>query len=91
MMQFIYLWSKKIHRIAMWLAIILGVPLAVTGVILENETLSLWAATQDYGYIVRSLHRATSTKFALVLAVMMVTGFLLWLIPKLRARATSLK
>jgi len=88
-LQLIFAWSKKIHRVSMWFAIILGVPLAITGVILENESLSLIAASSDWGYKVRELHRATSAKFALVLAVMMVTGFLMWLIPSLLKKRIS--
>lgn len=82
-LQQIYAWSKKLHRFAMWFAIILGVPLALTGVILESESLMYYFASNDWGYYVRELHRMTSTKFALVLAVMMVTGFLMWAIPRL--------
>lgn len=38
----------------------------------------------------RSIHRAISSKFAVVLAVMMITGFLMWLLPKiLRSQAQS--
>jgi hypothetical protein len=91
MMQLIYFWSKKIHRILMWLAILLGVPVAVTGVLMESETLATFVALQDWGYRVRVLHRMLSTKFALVLLLMMVSGFLLWLIPKLRTRNLGTK
>jgi hypothetical protein len=67
----------------MWFAIVLGVPLALTGVILENDSLMYYFASNDWGYLVRELHRMVSTKFALVLAVMMVTGILMWAIPRL--------
>lgn len=73
----------------MWFAIVLGIPLAVTGVIMENESLNLWAARMDWGYKVRELHRMVSTKFALVLAIMMVTGVLMWAIPKLIQKANK--
>lgn len=79
--QQIFVWSKKIHRVAMWFAIVLGVPLALTGVIMENDGLYYLVSSWDYGYKTRELHRIVSNKFALVLAVMMTTGFLMWAIP----------
>lgn len=70
----------------MWFAIALGVPLAITGVIMEEEGFLFWAVSNDLGYKVREIHRLCSNKFALVLAIMMVTGFLMWGIPKLLSR-----
>jgi len=90
-LQLIYAWAKKIHRLAMWFAILLGVPLALTGVMMESESLSLWSAGMDWGYKVRELHRLVSTKFALVLAIMMITGLLMWAIPRILSKRAQSK
>lgn len=90
-LQFVYSWSKKIHNTAMWFAIVLGVPLSITGVIMEEERFLFWAVSNDLGYKVRELHRFCSTKFALVLAIMMVTGILMWVIPKILSRRAQSK
>lgn len=90
-LQLIYSWSKKIHNFSMWFAIILGVPLAITGVIMEEEGFLFWAVSNDLGYKVREVHRLCSNKFALVLAIMMVTGFLMWAIPKILTKRAQSK
>lgn len=90
-LQRIYAWSKKIHNWAMWIMILLGVPVALTGIILENEILSVWAAGMDWGYKVRELHGSLSGKFALVLAIMMVTGLLMWAIPRILSKRAQSK
>lgn len=76
----------------MWFAIALGVPLAITGVIMEEEgDFLFWVVSGDLGEKVREIHRLCSNKFALVLAVMMVTGFLMWAIPKILSRRVANK
>jgi len=84
-LQLIFYWSKKIHRIAMWVAIVFGVPLALSGVALHKlvEGESFFFVPDEM--TVRYIHNKVSNPFALTLAVMMVTGFLLWLIPKILA------
>jgi len=85
----VFIWSKKIHRLTMWLAIILGIPLSLTGIMMEKSNLFEPRLGIQTLITARSLHRTISTKFALVLAMMMVTGFLMWVIPeitKIKAR-----
>jgi len=89
--QQIYAWSKKIHRWAMWLAIALGIPLSITGVIMEEDSFLFWAVSNDWGYKIRELHRFCSNKFALVLAIMMVTGIVMWVIPKILSKRAQSK
>lgn len=85
-LQLVYTWSKKIHRLAMWFAILLGVPLATSGLLLhkivEGESLPFPIDPLQ----IRWLHGKVSTPFALILALMMVTGFLMWVIPKILSR-----
>lgn len=88
-MTTIYLWSKKIHRWSMWLAIVLGVPLSLTGIIMEDSEGWGWVLGSQSLFWSRSVHRAISTKFVLVLGIMIWTGLFMWAIPeliKLRAR-----
>lgn len=90
-LQLTYSWSKKIHNWTMWLMIVLGIPVTLTGVVMENEMLSLWAAEMDLGYKVRELHSTLGSKFAIVLAIMTVTGFLMWAIPKILSKRAQSK
>lgn len=73
----------------MWAAILFGVPLALSGVALHKLV-----EGQSYFFVpdenmVRFIHNRASNPFALTLAVMMVTGFLLWLVPKILAARTK--
>ena len=75
----------------MWFAILLGVPLAISGVILQEGNFLIWVVSNDWGYKVRAVHRFVSNPFALVLAGMMVTGFLMWIVPKLLSSSAKNK
>lgn len=87
-MQLIYFWAKKIHNIAMWFAIALGVPVAITGVIIEGERGTMFFDASQLHFI-REIHGEWSSKFALVLAIMMTTGFLMWVLPRLLSRSVK--
>lgn len=83
MLQQIFFYSKKIHVFFMWLSFLLGIPIAVTGVLIEEpEKWGIFFSPMQM-YTFREIHGEWSSKFALVLAVMMITGFLLWLIPRM--------
>ena len=85
-LQQIYAWAKKIHKWTMWLAIVLGVPLALSGVIMEEDDGWRNIFTFDQMIWIRGVHREISTKFVLVLAIMIVTGLLMWVIPKILSK-----
>lgn len=85
-LQQIYAWARKIHKWTMWLAILLGVPLAISGVIMEEGDGWRGIFTFDQMIWIRGVHREISTKFALVLALMIVTGLLMWAIPKMLSK-----
>lgn len=82
-LQQLYAWSKKIHNWSMWLAVIFGIPLAISGLLLHKivEGEGGWIPIDPA--IVRWAHGQVSNPFALVLAVMMVTGMMMWGVPKL--------
>ncbi len=81
--QQIYFWSKKIHRLAMWFSIVFGVPLALSGVMIHKLMEGEFFLIPFDESTVRFVHNKVSNPFALTLAVMMVTGFLMWLVPKI--------
>ena len=81
--QLIYFWSKKIHRLAMWFSIFFGVPLALSGVMIHKLMEGEFFLIPFDEPTVRFVHNKASNPFALTLAVMMMTGFLMWLVPKI--------
>lgn len=87
----IFIWSRKIHRWSMWLAIVLGIPLSLMGIIMEES--DGWRQTLGIQFILwsRSIHRAISTKFVLILGVMIISGLLMWAIPELSKFRTKKK
>lgn len=84
--QIIFVWARKIHKWTMWLAILLGVPLALSGMIMEEGDGWRNIFTFDQMIWIRGVHREISTKFVLVLAIMIVTGLLMWAIPKILSK-----
>jgi len=90
MLQQTYYWAKKIHNWMMWLMILSGVPIALSGIIIEDTKEWLWLFSKDQLNLIRFIHGEWSSKFALILAVMMITGFLMWLLPRI-LRSQKLK
>lgn len=82
-LQQLYTWAKTIHRWAMWIAILLGVPLALTGLALHKIVEGEGGFLPVDPMIVRWWHGQLSSPFALILAVMMVSGFLMWWVPRM--------
>lgn len=83
-----YLWSKKIHRWAMWLMMFFGGLMTVTGV-----TLKYWGGLTDFGdnfKIVRQWHRDVSVWFVAVMGIMAVTGVIMYVYPMIIRRKRSL-
>ena len=75
----------------MWFAIIMGVKIETTGVLIEEQ--EKWEAIFNHSkmYTIRDIHGEWSGKFAIVLAIMMVTGFLMWLLPRMLSRYAKTK
>lgn len=85
----VFVWSKKVHRLAMWVIIVLGTGMAGGGLLLHREVEGEWLpAVIDTG-LIRFWHNKLATPFALVLAIMMVTGIFMWMVPKILARRTG--
>lgn len=81
--QLIYFWSKKIHRLAMWVMVVLGTGMAVGGLVLHRELEGEWLPSIIDTVFVRYWHNKMATPFALFLAIMIGTGLLMWAIPKI--------
>jgi len=83
----IYLFAKKIHRLLVWAVVIFGLLMMGTGLILKypkfGEVLGLdWEP-------VRYLHNQLSTYFAIVLAIMILTGLVMYIYPLLKQRSNK--
>ena len=86
-LQKIFVWSKKVHRLCMWVVIGLGAPQAITGILIGGD--SGWRQeifSFDQLFWFRLIHRQISSIFALFLAIMMITGFVMWVVPELLKR-----
>ncbi len=70
----------------MWVAILLGTPLAISGLMLHKIVEGEGAIIPIDPDLVRWMHGKVSTPFAITLALMMVTGFVMWAIPKILSR-----
>ena len=78
----LYLWTKEIHRLFIYLTSFLIFIMSITGMLLKFsifKSLSLL----DLG-LVRSLHNDFSIYFAISLGIMMITGIYMYLFPILR-------
>lgn len=87
--QLVYLWSKKIHRLAMWLMLFLGAGMTMGGLILHREVEKEWLPLFVDTGLIRYWHNQMATPFALVIVIMSVTGFLLWAVPKILAKKAT--
>lgn len=78
-----YLLSRKIHRIAMFVMVPLSLIMIVTGVLME-EGIYLFPGE-------RQLHSTFSITFSVLLTVMMMTGIVLYVYPLLIKRNAQKK
>lgn len=85
-MQKAYVWSKKIHRLMMWVVLFLGSGMMLGGVIMHQELEGEWYPTLIDTALVRNLHNQMAIPFTLALLTMMVTGIVMWGVPKILSR-----
>jgi hypothetical protein len=82
-LQVIYFWSKKIHKVSMWVVVVLGSWMMLSGFLMHRE---LEGSSLPAGIEVdffRFWHNALSQYFLVFLLAQMVTGLLMWGVPKL--------
>lgn len=89
--QMVYLWSKKIHRLAMWVVMFLGLGMAGGGMMLHRELEGEWIPPMVDTLLIRYWHNKMASPFALFLMIMIVTGLLMWAIPKILTRKNQTK
>lgn len=83
--QKVYGWAKRVHKLTMWGVIALGLPQLTTGLLMVFPKV----VGQDR-LVLRTLldlHVTVAPWFALFLAFQLVTGFLMWLSPRLVGRS----
>lgn len=76
----IYNLSRKIHRLFMFLVIFLTLVMWFTGQVMEEG----WPIMTDF--YARNLHRITSKVFTITLAIMIVSGLIMYFYPLLRKK-----
>ena len=86
MLPKIYLLSKTIHRLAMWLMLVMGSGMTLGGLILHRSLEREWLPAFIDPQLVRFWHNQMAVPFAGVMLLMMGTGVLLWGIPLLLKR-----
>lgn len=85
--QKVYLWNKKIHNYVMWGVIFLGLWMMGSGILMNRQLEGEWipvAAREMAG--VRSWHNEISQWFVIFFGIQMVTGVVMWGVPKLLRR-----
>lgn len=89
--QKLYIWSKKIHRLAMWITIVLSILMGSTGLLLEAEISGQRSGLRSLFNMkaVRSLHGATGKWLVLALSIMIMTGLVMWAYPLWIKRQTQ--
>lgn len=81
----LYLWSKSIHRITLFVTLFLTGIMSVTGLVLKYPSLGIFFPFDSV--FVRSVHSVFSTYFAIVLGIMVLTGSYMYIFPLLRKPA----
>lgn len=90
-LQQVYLWSKKIHNLMMWVVLSIGSGMMFSGLVMHRELEGEWYPPFVDTALVRSLHNKMATPFTLALSTMMVTGLAMWSVPKILSRRAKSK
>ncbi len=69
----------------MWFATVFGSAMAIGGLVLHRELEGEWLPTLIDTVFVRYWHNKMATPFALILAAMIATGLIMWIVPKILA------
>lgn len=91
MLNKLYIWSRKIHRLVLFAVVALTLLMGTTGLFMKYTEFAD-SLNIDQG-LIRYLHNQLSVYFAIVLGVMMCTGLFMYIFPILarrRAAATKL-
>ncbi|NTU73303.1 hypothetical protein HGB07_03995 [Candidatus Roizmanbacteria bacterium] len=84
-----YLWSKKIHRVLMFVISITTIIMGTTGILLKYSFVTTkFLPFIDLGAM-RYVHNNVSPLFTILLVTMAVTGIYMYFYPILQKRATA--
>lgn len=83
-MRKLYALSKKYHNLVMWVVIVLGGGMTISGILMNRYIEGEWIPVSASSMVVvRQMHRVVSNWFVLVLGIQVLTGLVLWWVPKL--------
>lgn len=88
-LQQVFLWSKKIHRWLLWFVTVLGSFMMLSGYLMNKELEGESPVSVEIMLFMRTWHNKLSSYFLIVLLLMMMTGLLMWGVPKLIQRQNS--
>lgn len=83
MWQKLFLWSKKIHNLAMWGVVAIGLFMMTSGMAMHRELEGEWLPKFVDTVFLRQWHNSFSQLFLVLFGVQMVTGLGLWMLPKI--------
>lgn len=83
---YLFLLSKKIHRLLVVLIIILTIPMTITGYMMKTVKYFPFDP-----HAIRMIHSTISLYFAGVLGVMSLTGFYMFIFPYLKNKQEEIK
>jgi hypothetical protein len=81
-----FLFMKQVHRFLVFIILVLGLIMAVTGVLLKYSAFITAHASFVSLAFIRYLHNNLSTYFGVVLFVMIITGVWMYVYPGWQAR-----
>jgi len=79
----IYLWSKQIHRLTMFIVVALTLVMAGTGLVMKYSVITETFPAIHPG-LMRTIHNTVSPIFAGALFIMMITGLIMYLFPLIK-------
>lgn len=85
MLPQVYTWAKKIHKIVMWVVVVLGAWMMISGYLMHHELAGDLRFDIDMEFV-RYWHDGISQYFLVALLLQMISGLTIWAVPKLIQR-----
>lgn len=82
----VYAWSKKFHNWLMWGVVILGGWMMLSGILMHKELEGEALLGGQAMLFMRYWHNKVSQMFVLLFGAQMLTGLLMWGVPKILRR-----
>ncbi len=84
MLNKLYLWSRKLHRVFLFAVVVLTLLMGVTGLFMKYTSFAKSVGVNPG--LIRYLHNQMSGYFTIVLVIMMLTGIFMYVSPIFVAR-----